>query len=305
MRRSGRGGGRWLLTPRLVSEMTWEDRVWLPRRIKDLYKILPMAARAARAYAKHRQALGDLETYCMFIGYPRSGHSLIGSLLSAHPDMVIAHELDALHYLDFHFDRSLLFGAILARDEEFGSAHGREWTGYSYAVEGQWQGRYRKLRVIGDKKGGDSSTVLEGNQWQLDRLQAVTGLPLKVIHITRNPYDNIATIARKHELTMDEAIAYYGRLARSTMETTAHLPPGSVLDMRLEDIVDDPKARIGELCAFLGVDAEDDYLEACAARVFPSPKKSRDAAGWTDATRAQVEALCAAVPALQGYRFDD
>jgi hypothetical protein len=46
-----------------------------------------------------------IQTYCMFVGYPRTGHSLIGSLLDAHPRVVIAHELNALKALDKHIDR--------------------------------------------------------------------------------------------------------------------------------------------------------------------------------------------------------
>ena len=30
----------------------------------------------------------NLETLCLFIGYPRSGHSLVVSLLDAHPEMI-------------------------------------------------------------------------------------------------------------------------------------------------------------------------------------------------------------------------
>ena len=40
-----------------------------------------------------------IQLYCMFVGYPRSGHSLVGAMFDAHPDIVIAHELDALRYL--------------------------------------------------------------------------------------------------------------------------------------------------------------------------------------------------------------
>ena len=43
-----------------------------------------------------RHELQSVEAFCIFIGYPRSGHSLLGSLLDAHPEMVIAHELDVL-----------------------------------------------------------------------------------------------------------------------------------------------------------------------------------------------------------------
>lgn len=48
----------------------------------------------------NEELFGDLETYCMFIGYPRSGHSLIGFLLDAHPSMIIAHELHVLKHIN-------------------------------------------------------------------------------------------------------------------------------------------------------------------------------------------------------------
>ncbi len=40
----------------------------------------------------------SVETYCMFIGNPKSGHSLVGFLLNAHNNAVISHELNALAY---------------------------------------------------------------------------------------------------------------------------------------------------------------------------------------------------------------
>ncbi|MDP9138749.1 MAG: hypothetical protein M3N38_11330, partial [Pseudomonadota bacterium] len=51
----------------------------------------------------------DLEVYCTFIGYPRSGHSIMGSLLDAHPNIIIAHELDALRFLKAGFSERQLY----------------------------------------------------------------------------------------------------------------------------------------------------------------------------------------------------
>lgn len=54
---------------------------------------------------QQRTAFEDLDTYCMFVGYPKSGHSLIGSLLDAHPQMAITHELDVLKYVHAGFSK--------------------------------------------------------------------------------------------------------------------------------------------------------------------------------------------------------
>lgn len=51
------------------------------------------------------------------------------------------------------------------------------------------------LQVIGDKKGGKTSEFLSGKQWQnlSKELLDEVNLPVRLIHIVRNPYDNIAT----------------------------------------------------------------------------------------------------------------
>ena len=88
-----------------------------------------------------RRLFKEVEYYCMFFGYPGSGHSLVGSLMDAHPKMVISHELDALDYMRRGYRQNQIFSLILQRSAEF-TQEGREWTGHSYKVEGQWQGGY-------------------------------------------------------------------------------------------------------------------------------------------------------------------
>jgi hypothetical protein len=69
-------------------------------------------ALGTRTGLKNRSHLAEVERFALFVGYPRSGHSLIGSLLNAHPDMVIAHELGVFDFLDRHFGRTALFGLL-------------------------------------------------------------------------------------------------------------------------------------------------------------------------------------------------
>ena len=51
----------------------------------------------------------------MFIGYPRSGHSLIGVLLDAHPNTIISHELGALKYLHTGFSKGQIYHLLLEK----------------------------------------------------------------------------------------------------------------------------------------------------------------------------------------------
>ena len=73
-----------------------------------------------RIYRRGRRAvgLGQVRSFCLFIGYPRSGHSLVGSLLDAHPDIAIAHEVNVLGLVAGNdLDRRTLFHTLLRRSE--------------------------------------------------------------------------------------------------------------------------------------------------------------------------------------------
>ena len=103
-----------------------------------------------------------VETFVLFIGHARSGHSLIGAILDAHPEIIIPHEWNAIakwdHYKHISRDRGskikthlffdlhslsrsqAMFGNRAASDPQSGR--------YSYYVPGQWQGTYRgKIKV--------------------------------------------------------------------------------------------------------------------------------------------------------------
>src|SRR4051812_27854480 len=121
----------------------------------------------------------------MLIGYTQSGHTLAGSLLNAHADVVIAHELDTLQLLERGVSGRELMMLIPERDREFAALR-RRWTRYAYAVRGQFQGRTVAPRVVGDKKGARSTQRLDEQPALLERLRAVP-VPLRVIHVTRNP----------------------------------------------------------------------------------------------------------------------
>jgi len=58
-------------------------------------------------------AYPDLRAFCLFASYGRSGHSLVGSLLDAHPDVVIAHEANALRLVAEGTKRDELFETLL------------------------------------------------------------------------------------------------------------------------------------------------------------------------------------------------
>lgn len=239
------------------------------------------------------ERLATVERYCLFVGYPRSGHSLVGALLNAHPEILISNELDALSRLREGLDREALFGEILAADHAFAEL-GRRHMGFEYAVPGAWQGRFTTLRVIGDKKGGRSSWWLHDEPELLDRLRAVVAVPVRVVHVVRSPWDNISTIARRHALSLDEAIAWYFDTCAAVAGIFARVPEDERHTLYHEDLVADPNGQLSALARFLGVSDDPTWRAACAAVVRDRPNPSRLDQNWSDdQQRAVVERMSA------------
>ncbi|MHB1517363.1 MAG: sulfotransferase [Acidimicrobiales bacterium] len=247
--------------------------------------------------------LDEIERFCFFIGYARSGHTLVATLLNAHPDAVIAHELDAVRYVRHRFRRAQLFSLLLQRDRQFGEM-GRTWSGYQYEVPGQFQGTYEHLRVIGDKRARSSVLQLADDPGLLDRFRRTVGVPIRVIHVTRNPFDNIATEARRQGMSLTEATEWYGHICRAVATVRPLLAPDELLDVAYEDFVGDTRPTLAALCHFVGLETAQAYLEACAGLVWQSPRRSRDSVSWSADERRGVERLIETYEILHGYRDD-
>jgi hypothetical protein len=272
---------------------------------------------------RHRAEFAHVERFCFFVGYPRSGHSLVGTLLNAHPEILIAHELDAVRHVEHHLGRTQLYALLLERDQAFASM-GRKWAGYDYVVPHQFQGRWTRLRVIGDKRGAEATILLGGDSALLDRLRRVVGVPVRVVHITRNPYDNVATLAnaavrRRARLAgrdrgappppttaadLSDAVDTYAELCGWIDDIRPRLAPEELYEEAYEHFVANPKESLTALCAFVGVEAGDDYVADCAGVVWPKVSRTRDTVEWTDDARSRVAALITAHSFLAGYSWD-
>ena len=253
---------------------------------------------------KEAETLGatfdDLEVYCTFIGYPRSGHSIMGSLLDAHPNAIIAHELDAFRFLKAGFSQWQICCLLLENSRLF-TRHGRRWGPYSYAVPGQSQGEFTRLKVIGDNKGGLTSTRI-GRDWHLlEKLLHTIRLQHRFVHVVRNPFDNIATLAKRRHV---RPIELYFRLCETNERLRRELGP-QVMDFPHEEFLSSPEHWLARLCEFVGLAAHNSYLKACSQIVYGAPHKSRHEVAWPPGARQVVEREKQKYEFLRRYSFDD
>jgi hypothetical protein len=277
--------------------------------------------RLARAYLpsyykgyKNRESFDGVEAYCMFIGYQRSGHTLVRSLLDAHPNAIIADELNALRFVEAGFGRRQLYQLLLDNSRSY-ARQGQSMRGYGYEVPNQWQGRFDELRIIGDKKASGSTIQLANNPELLHRLRRTVATGVKFIHVVRNPYDNIAAMCLAavrersakgtHKLALERKIGLYFKRCKQNAKLKKLLGDGAVFDVRHESLVEDPKPVLRDLCGFLGLGCEEVYLEDCASIVFESPRKSRHQVEWDDHMLDAVRAGIRRFDFLEGYSYED
>jgi hypothetical protein len=274
----------------------------LAKRVGHWAGLAPRWVRSA--WSARGRDFGSVETFCLFVGYPRSGHSLVGALLDAHPEAMIAHELHVLRYVKYGFSRRQIFSMLVEasrRDAE----RGRSATGYSYRVPRQWQGRARTLRVVGDKRGGTTIRKLRARPWLLPWIERRIGLPIRWIHVARNPFDNVATIHRRGGRGLEDAARHYFGMVDGVQWLRTQVPEGAILDVHHEAVLADPETELARLCRFLGLEPEPGYLADCASVVWRDAHRTRHDVDWAPALRESVAKRSADVPFLAGYRFDE
>ncbi len=297
-------------------------------RARPLWRL---AAEAALSPGRFPEAA----VFVQFAGFPRSGHSLVGSILDAHPGAVVSHELDAMGLFDRGFSERQVFALIARNSAEF-ERNGRWWNGFSYAIEGGAGGRAAQPHVIGDKKGDWAVRRVMEDPSLLDRLaQATPRRRRKWILVLRNPFDNVATMSlRKGRLydrlrietpdrtdfrrrleaekgrgiageIQSDMVEDYARLCEGVAAMKARIDPGDWLEIRNESFLKAPEEGIAGLLRFADLAPDPDFIRRAAAIVHPGANLTRHELPWPDAAREAVEALTRKHDFLHGYRFDD
>ncbi|MCV3273858.1 sulfotransferase [Roseobacter sinensis] len=266
--------------------------------------------------ADNQVDLSQLQTWCSFLSTPRSGHSLIGALIDAHPDAVIGSEYGIVDHLIWGFSRARVAALLVADSKRIPHNFSRRFGtarkgGYTYDVAGQWQGRLRHLKVLGDKDGS-ADTMRFGRRPHLaPRIEQTMQAPVRFVHVYRNPFDVVSTIVRRSQRHVDGAVSIARAVAMLEERTRIHLEmigthgAERVFSLAHEDHIAAPQRELGALVRWLGLDADPAYLDACAALCFAAPRKTRAELGWDAEEIARVRRLIEATPFLQRYAGDE
>ena len=276
-----------------------------------------------------------VEKFVVFVGYQRSGHTLIGSVMDAHPNMLISNTLFLLQSCAFRGvgerlfeNKTRLFNTIYRDSYLLSKCGARNGTnsskGYSLEVNGQWQGKFSQLRVVGEKSGGSTALQLRHDEgitcWK--QLVDSIGIPIVAIHVVRNPYDMIATnslyrLSKVKETKANDLV--YGKLrpglsmlteeaqrvfkqANSVERFSKNSP---VVEIHIEDYIRDPKSAVLKICNGLGLPCPEDYVQECYNKAYRSVSRSRDLIEWEPEVINSIQENMKKLHFFHGYTFED
>lgn len=235
----------------------------------------------------------NVNSICAFVSFMRSGHTLFGSLLNAHPEMTVSNEIGIGHLMRMGFSEREILRMIIGKDYEFRQS-GREWTGYDYEVEGGSQGNYQDLVVVGDKHGPD----LIYNYLEDESVYKYIKKSKKnyfIFYHIRNPYDMIATGTIKGDKKLNKISEYVCNEIERSVKVVGDLRNINnvrVLKTYYKNIVNDTKGVLVDVMDVMGLSAPKSYLEACADHVFEQPSITRDEVDWDADSVDLVEKTC-------------
>lgn len=272
-----------------------------------------------------------VRSFLQFAGFPRSGHSLIGAILSAHPALLLAHELDVMGLVAKKFPQTTIFRLIRQNAEAF-DASDRWWNGLKYDVP-PLGGHDGRTLVIGDKKGDWAARHALRQPDLVRRLEREVAAEHLWINVTRDPFDNIAVMTLRRgrlydrmriaaessgdfhaslkraigegelpSATDDEMIEDYAQLLKGVEIIRGSIPQERWLHVGYEAFIERPRPAIAELFRFVNLPLDRERIERAASIVRPGRSRPSRLLSWSPAQRRRVETMIAKHEILRGYR---
>lgn len=194
------------------------------------------------------------------IGVPRSGTTLLATLLEGHPQLYVDDEAVAL--------RSLLLRARLEHSPPADALAEairedprleRFYAGLTPPLGPALTERLEQL--------ADGQQYVDKSPDALPRAAELAGLfpGSRFVHVVRDPRPTVASLRRRQYLELTEAALLWRDWTDRLAALNRWWPPGALHCLRYEDLVGQPAATLRKLCAFLDIDYRPQMLDLAAS----------------------------------------
>jgi len=240
-----------------------------------------------------------MKYWLSFCGYPRSGHTLIAAILNANPNIMCSNQLN-----------------VYADVNNFNLKHIKDYS----KIEATWKDTTQvehvpkqEILVVGDKTGHRTVVELGKNPQRLAIFKQIIQVPIKWIHVVRNPWDNCATWAKLNFLNkkkqgkpadqhkeLDSVIQKYrdlnviiSRLRRSE----------DVLTVNHEHIMMQMHNTLELMANFLEVSFDPDWRMNVRKTVWDKPRITRTQVSWSGPQKNALYKMTEQYEWLDGYDY--
>jgi hypothetical protein len=238
--------------------------------------------------------------FLMFMGYPRSGHTLVASMLNAHPNVVCSNQ-------QFILNGATGLDSILSNIEA--GTPSSQWNPNAYIEPCQ----KNDITVVGDKTGHRTVEHLISNPEALEKFKEVIPWPIKWIHVVRNPFDCLSTWTKKNvenrqkrvprvtqEMEFNNVFQKFKALNEKILELQKTEDVLSVTHERVIRFID---RSLDEMCTFLDIQKFDDWRARCIKKKWKEPRITRRNIAWNPDMRAKAAKITKQYPWFSGYDF--
>ena len=241
----------------------------------------------------------DFKSFCLVIGNSRSGSTILGSIVDAHPNAVVANETMASQ----SFWRGMSKGDILREIIENSSANyrsGRQSEDYQYQIGASPESK-SSVCVYGDKIWNPATLLLHGDYHLVSSLENRLAARVVLIASIRNPFDTIATMHRRSQAPIKDRIRWFFMHCEALAALEEKTIEPNYLISYHEHLIDCPDEEISRICRALRLPLDHQHLENVKRLLYKRPKQSGAAIDWTVADVEDVLERMQRFPFLSLY----
>jgi len=240
-----------------------------------------------------------MKYWLSFMGYPRSGHTLVAAILNANPNVMCSNQLN-------------VYGDL----NKFNLKYVKNYS----KLENTWKDTTQikhvpkqEITVVGDKTGHRTVVELEKHPQRLGVFKSMIGVPIKWIHVVRNPFDNLATWGKlnfmnkrknhpeitQHQM-LDEVIQKY-RVLNETIRKIRQSE--DVLTVNHEYVITRMHNTLEEIANFLEISFDPVWRDNVRETVWGKPRVTRTQVSWTRPQKLAVDKIIESCDWLEGYEY--
>lgn len=252
----------------------------VPRQVSSVEDELDLARPLKRKATRTAGYSSDLEIMVraspiFVVGCPRSGTTLVQTILDSHPDLCVIYEADFLVDVPLELDRcpATADRALASaeyhpnfrnRSADFDATVALEKCrelGITNAVQAMRLVAARYAQQQGKRRWGNKTPKALIYIFELSMIYP----DAQFIHVIRDGRESVASQARVSNRNIFQGALLWRTGIRRGLRARSELAPGRYLEVRLEDLLYSPASQILRMCRFLGEKFDESMLISSTA----------------------------------------